>query len=87
MEKGLKLKARKFWGPDPTFVEVAGEKLVGGALFAPPPILKRVNYNTFNYNPQLLAANITLVIIQSKKFYLTVMRHDSSQQPTNKGPF
>ena len=34
--KGLKLKARKFWGLIPTFVEVTGEKLVGG-LFAPAP--------------------------------------------------
>ena len=30
MAKGLKLKVRKFWGPNPTFVEVTGEKLVGG---------------------------------------------------------
>ena len=28
--KGLKLKFRKFWGPNLTFVEVTGEKLVGG---------------------------------------------------------
>ena len=28
--KGLNLKARKFWGPNPSFVEVTGEKLVGG---------------------------------------------------------
>ena len=34
--KGLKLKVRKFLGLSPTFVEVTGEKLVGG-LFAPPP--------------------------------------------------
>ena len=39
--KGLKLKVKKFWGPNPTFVEVAGEKLVGGPL-CPPPILNRV---------------------------------------------
>ena len=40
--KGLKLKARKFWGLIPTFVEVTGEKLVGrgGAFW--PPILNRV---------------------------------------------
>ena len=25
--KGLKLKVRKFWGPNPTFAEVTGEKL------------------------------------------------------------
>ena len=34
--KGSKLKVRKFWGPNPKFVEVTGEKLVGGA-FLPPP--------------------------------------------------
>ena len=33
---------RKFRGLIPTFVEVTGEKLVAG-LFAPPPILNRVN--------------------------------------------
>ena len=30
LSKGLKLKVRKFWGLIPTFVEVTGEKLVGG---------------------------------------------------------
>ena len=30
--KGLKLKVRKFWGLVPKFVEVTGEKLVGGPL-------------------------------------------------------
>ena len=34
--KGLKLKVRKFWGPNPTFVEVTEVKLVGG-LFGSPP--------------------------------------------------
>ena len=38
LSKRLKLKVRKFWGLIPTFVEITGEKLVGGAgLFAPPP--------------------------------------------------
>ena len=40
--KGLKLKARKFWGLIPTFVEVTGEKLVGGGV-CPPPFLNRVD--------------------------------------------
>ena len=40
--KKLILKFRKFWGLVPTFLEVTGEKLVGG-LFAPPPILNSVN--------------------------------------------
>ena len=30
LRKGLKLKVRKFWGLILTFVEVTGEKLVGG---------------------------------------------------------
>ena len=37
-------KVRKFWGLTPTFVEVAGEKLVrGGGAFYLPPIVNRVN--------------------------------------------
>ena len=32
--KGLKLKSRKLWGLIITFVEVTGEKLIGG-LFTP----------------------------------------------------
>ena len=36
--KTLKVKVRKFWGLFPTFLEVTGEKLVGGAfLHAPLP--------------------------------------------------
>ena len=31
--KGLKLKVTRFWGLITTFVEVTGEKLVGGGLF------------------------------------------------------
>ena len=46
LAKGLKLKVRKFLGLILTFVEVTGEKLVGGGggPFTPPPsILNRVN--------------------------------------------
>ena len=32
VEKGLKLKFKTFWGLIPTFVEVTGEKLGGGAF-------------------------------------------------------
>ena len=48
--EGLKLKVRKFWGPNPTIVEVTEEKLVGG-LFAPPPppILNRVKVSQVNF--------------------------------------
>ena len=36
--KGLKLKVRKICGLSPTFVEVTGEKLVGGeGAFCPHP--------------------------------------------------
>ena len=34
--KGLKLKVRKFRGPNPAFVEVTREKLVGGPFCLPP---------------------------------------------------
>ena len=37
MTQVLKLKVRKFLGINPTFVEVTGEKLVGGPLWAPRP--------------------------------------------------
>ena len=39
--KGFKLKVRKFLGLNPVFVEVTGEKLVGG--FFALPILNRVS--------------------------------------------
>ena len=35
--KRSKLKVRKFWGLVSTFLEVAGEKLVGGDFLPPPP--------------------------------------------------
>ena len=37
--KGLKLKVKKFLGLILTFVEVTGEKLVGGLFALPPPDL------------------------------------------------
>ena len=37
VEKRLKLKVTKFWRLVPTFLEVTGEKLVGGAFLPPPP--------------------------------------------------
>ena len=41
LSKGLKQKVRKFWRLVPTFVEVAGEKLIGEGGLA-SPILNRV---------------------------------------------
>ena len=38
--KDLKLKFRKFWGLNSTFVEVTGKKLVGEPFC--PPILNKV---------------------------------------------
>ena len=37
LSKGLKLKVKKFWRLIPTFVEVNGEKLIGGFFCKPPP--------------------------------------------------
>ena len=48
VEKGPELKVRKLWELTPLFVEVTGEKLLGGSLLPPPPqppILNRVNKN------------------------------------------
>ena len=49
--KGLKLKVRKFWELIPTFVEITGEKLLGGGAFAGkenlfvlPSLLNNWNY-------------------------------------------
>ena len=48
LAKGLKLKVRKFLGLIPTFVEVTGEKLVGGGAFwLPPPSWIGLTHNLF----------------------------------------
>ena len=41
--KRIKTKSQKFWELISMFVEVTGEKLVGGETFLPSPILSRVN--------------------------------------------
>ena len=46
----LKLKFRKFWGLNPTFVEVTGEKLVvGRGGFLHPQILNRIKQFVFKF--------------------------------------
>ena len=47
--KGLKLKVKKFWGPNPTFVEITGEKLVGWAFLSLNPLLHPIQ-NKVNIN-------------------------------------
>ena len=56
--KRLKLKVRKFWRLIPTFLEVIGEKLVGGRrLFA--PILDTVKgLNIFKFVATSRTANV-----------------------------
>ena len=51
VEKGLKIKVRKFWELIPTFVEVTGEKLVGGELFD-PSILNRIKREVKKRRPE-----------------------------------
>ena len=41
--KELKLNVRKCWGFVPTFVDVTGEKIVGGFLAPHTPIQSRAN--------------------------------------------
>ena len=48
----LKLKARKFWDLIPTFVEVTGEKLVGGG-FLVASILNRVKMQSISVFPDI----------------------------------
>ena len=45
--KGLKLKFRMFLVLIPRFVEVAGEKLVGGVFLAPPSWLNYIQKDVF----------------------------------------
>ena len=59
LSKGLILTVRKFRGLIPTFVEVTGERLVGG-LFAPPPLPP----------PILNRFNITALVIQNLILYI-----------------
>ena len=42
--KRLKLKVRKFWWLIPAFVEIKGEKLVGGHFNPYPPFLNGINW-------------------------------------------
>ena len=70
MAEGLKINVRKFWGPNPTFVEFTGEKLVGGAFLA---ILNRVNVNLFNYNEHT-QANAFLDSLACKSFIPVILQ-------------
>ena len=46
--KRLKLKAKKFWGLIPTFVEVTGEKLIGGTFSTSPIIPSWIGLRYFS---------------------------------------
>ena len=47
VRKGLKLKARMFWGLNTRFVEVTGGKVIGRS-FWPATILNRIKINNSN---------------------------------------
>ena len=71
--KESKLKVRKFWGLIPTFVEITGEKLAGGTLFAPSPTphMNRVNAEINEVkdktpNVNNLATTIALAVVENK---------------------
>ena len=67
--KVLKLKIKTFWDVTPIFAENIGEKLLGGGLFARPPILNRVKRNCI----------FCLVVFVSIGWFLK-SRHFSYQQ-------
>ena len=63
MAKELKLKVRKFWGPNPMFAEVTGEKLVGAGGFLPPP----PSWIGLNNILEDLGLNLNLLMSKSNK--------------------
>ena len=76
--KFLKLKVRKFWSLILTFVEVTGEKLVGGAFLIPlHRILNRVK-NIFSWKTQfyfLLHADDILAVFRCvlRRFFIFIL--------------
>ena len=55
VRKGLKPKDKKFCGLIHTFVEVTGEKLVGGSFCSPLPILNKVNVQVCRHPNNILS--------------------------------
>ena len=55
--KGLKLKVRRFLGLIPTFVEVAGEKLVWGTFLPPPSPSSRIGLREIVFVNSVLKIN------------------------------
>ena len=67
MAKGLKLNSRMFWGPNITFVDITGEKLVGGPFWPPAHhILNRVNIEVSN-----LISILVLYVLHDSSFIST----------------
>ena len=67
-----KLKVRKFWGVNPTFVEVTGgEKLVGGPFChpPPPPILNRVNTYKHHHTETLFIFSLCETMSRRRSIY------------------
>ena len=70
MTKGLERKVRMFWGLISKFVEVRGEKLVGGRLesfWLPSPIQKKVNWHFYK---DVLIVTLSSYYYSSEMFYL-----------------
>ena len=68
--KVLKLKVRKFWGLSPTFVEVTGEKLVGGPFgHTPLPILNRVNTYKHHHTEALFIFSLCETMSRRRSIY------------------
>ena len=66
LSKGIRLKVRKFWRLIPTFLEVTGEKLVGGGggggAFCLPPILNRVK-QLFSYQKGIFHHSTVMLLL------------------------
>ena len=82
-EKVLKLKVRKFWGLIPTFVEVKGEKLVGGAfLSSPPSWIGLINMvRILMMLTKMAALGLLIIKLFWKKYYdVIIFSHDVTKK-------
>ena len=81
--KELKLKFRKFWGLIPSFVEVTGEKVVGGGIFLQKYFKIYIKYlyqvkNTL----EILVALLRLIRGNLMELYENITKSDSICAPT-----
>ena len=76
VKKGSKVKVRKFWGSILTFVEVSGEKLVGGGAFVPP-------FPSYPSHPEFLFFKFNRKCMESLLRYMSYLKDWNLSIQTN----